>query len=180
MNRVLTMLGAVLALLMAAAPAPAFAAAGEALDEFARDVVRTKSVRDVKTLTRSYAQYAQFGLWNEIGALFTPDGTFTFDGLVMPSQEAKGPAAIAAFLRARYGGGEEELSADGLSSMFIENPLVNLSPDGKRAKARWNLLVFHGHDGEARIPTCDLGDAIHVLVVPYAELLLDQRRDLLA
>ena len=147
MNRVLTLLGAVLALLMTAVPV----AADEALDDFARDVARTESVRDVKTLTRSYAQYAQFGLWNEIGALFTPDGTFTFDGLVMPAQEAKGPARIAAFLRARYGGGKEGLSPDGLSSIFIENPLVNLSPDGKSAKARWNLLVFHGHDGAARI-----------------------------
>src|SRR5690606_2635233 len=147
MNRVLTLLGAVLALLMATASAHA----DEALDEFARDVARTESVRDVKTLTRSYAQYAQFGLWDEIGALFTPDGSFTFDGLVMPARQAEGPAEIAALLRTRYGGGEEGLNANGLSSMFIENPLVNLSPDGKSAKARWNLLVFHGHDGKARI-----------------------------
>ena len=90
-------------------------------------------------------------LWNEVGALFAPAGTFTFDGQVMPAQTAKGPAAIAAFLRARYGGGKEGLSADGLSSMFIENPLVNLSPDGNSAKARWDAMIFHGHDGKARI-----------------------------
>ena len=53
--------------------------------------------------------------------------------------------------RARYGGGQEGLSADGLSSMFIENPLVNLSLDGTSAKARWDALIFHGHDGKARI-----------------------------
>ena len=69
----------------------------------------------------------------------------------MPAQTAKGPAAIAAFLRARYGGGQDGLSADGLSSMFIDNPLVNLSADGNSAKARWNALIFHGHDGKARI-----------------------------
>jgi len=147
MNRVLTLLCAVLASILPVAPAHA----EQALDDFARKVSRTESVRDVKTLTRSYAQYAQFGLWNEIGALFTQDGTFTFDGLVKPAQKAQGPAQIAAFLRNRYGGGQEGLSAGGLSSMFIENPLVNLSPDGRTAKARWNLLVFHGHDGEARI-----------------------------
>ncbi|HEY6508214.1 MAG TPA: nuclear transport factor 2 family protein [Vicinamibacterales bacterium] len=127
------------------------AQADQGLDTFARDVARTEGVRAVLNLQRTYAQYAQYGLWNEVGALFAPEATFTFDGLVMPAQTAKGPAAIAAFLRTRYGGGKEGLSANGLSSMFIENPLVNLSADGASAKARWNALIFHGHDGKARI-----------------------------
>ena len=125
--------------------------AEQSLDALARDVSRTEGVRAVLNLQRSYAQYAQFGMWNEAGALFAPDATFTFDGLVMPAQTAKGPTAIATFLRTRYGGGKEGLSADGLSSMFIENPLVNLTPDGSAAKARWDALIFHGHDGNARI-----------------------------
>ena len=133
--------------LFAAAPVHA----DEALDSFARDVSRAESVRAVQTLQRTYAQYAQFGLWNEVGALFAPAATLTFDGQVMPAQTATGPVAIAAFLRARYGGGQEGLRADGLSSMFIENPLVNLSADGTSAKARWNALIFHGHGGTAQI-----------------------------
>ena len=125
--------------------------ADQSLDALARDVSRTEDVRAVLNLQRSYAQYAQFGMWNEAGALFAPDATFTFDGLVMPAQTVKGPAAIATFLRTRYGGGQEGLSASGLSSMFIENPLVNLTPGGTAAKARWDALIFHGHDGKARI-----------------------------
>lgn len=125
--------------------------ADQGLDAFARDVARTEGVRAVLNLQRTYAQYAQFGMWNDAGALFSPDATFTFDGLVMPAQTAKGPAAIATFLRTRYGGGKEGLSATGLSSMFIENPLVNLTPDGTGAKARWDALIYHGHDGKARI-----------------------------
>jgi hypothetical protein len=125
--------------------------ADQSLDALARDVSRTEDVRGVLNLQRSYAQYAQFGMWNEAAALFAPDATFTFDGLVMPAQTVKGPAAIATFLRTRYGGGKEGLSATGLSSMFIENPLVNLTPDGTAAKARWDALVFHGHNGKARI-----------------------------
>jgi hypothetical protein len=127
------------------------AQADPALDSFARDVSRTEGVRAVKTLQRSYAQYAQFGLWDQIGALFASDGTFVFDGQVTPGETAKGPAAIAAFLRNRYGGGGEGLQPDGLSSMFIENPVVNLSADGTSAKARWDVMIFHGHDGKARI-----------------------------
>jgi hypothetical protein len=129
----------------------ASAHADQGLDGLARDVSRTESLRAVKTLQHTYAQYAQYGLWNEVGALFAPDAVFTFDGLVMPAQTAKGPSEIAAFLRARYGGGREGTTATGLSSMFIDNPLVNLSVDGTSARARWNALIFHGHDGKARI-----------------------------
>jgi hypothetical protein len=125
--------------------------ADPALDSFARDVERTEGVRAVTTLQRSYAQYAQFGLWDQVGALFAADGTFVFDGQVTPGQTATGPAAIAAFLRNRYGGGSEGLQPDGLSTMMIENPVVNLSPDGTSAKARWDVMIFHGHDGKARI-----------------------------
>ena len=143
---VLTLFTVVPGLLLAAP-----ARADQALDAFARDVARTESVRAVKTLQHTYAQYAQYGLWNEVGALFAADATFTFDGLVKEAGTAKGPAAIAAFLRARYGGGKDGLNANGLSSMFIENPLVNLTPDGTGAKARWDALIYHGHDGKARV-----------------------------
>ena len=146
MTRRLPLVVAVLALLLAG-----HTRADQGLDTFARDVARAEGVRAVVNLQRTYAQYAQFGLWNDVGALFSPDATFTFDGLVMPAQTAKGPAAIAAFLRARYGGGKDGLNANGLSSMFIENPLVNLTPDGTGAQARWDALIFHGHDGKARI-----------------------------
>ena len=125
--------------------------ADPALDGFARDVERTESVRAVKTLQSSYAQYAQYGLWNQVGALFAPGGSFVFDGMIKPAQTAKGPAAIAAFLRTRYGGGHEGPTATSLSTMMIEAPVVNLEPDGNAAKARWQVLIFHGDGGQARI-----------------------------
>ena len=121
------------------------------LDSFARDVERTEGVRAVKNLQSSYAQYAQFGLWNEVGALFTRDGSFVFDGMIKQAETAKGPSAIAAFLRTRYGGGYEGLKADGLSTMFIDAPVLNLSSDGNSAKSRWQAIFFHGQGGQARI-----------------------------
>jgi len=122
-----------------------------ALDELARDVDRTESVRAVLTVQRTYAQYAQAGLWNELGALFTSDGRFVFDGLIMPERTSKGPAAIAEFLRARYGGGYDGLKADGLSTMMIDAPVANLSPDGESAQVRWESWTFHGARGQARV-----------------------------
>lgn len=125
--------------------------ADTALDDFARDVDRAESIRAVKNLQFSFAQYAQFGLWNDAGALFSANGSFVFDGLIKPAQISKGPAAIAAFLRTRYGGGKEGLVADSLSAMFIDAPVVNLSVDGESAKARWQCIIFHGHGTSARI-----------------------------
>ena len=146
MGRGIGILCAATALLLAA---PAYA--DQALDDFARDVTRTESVRAVKTLQRSYAQYTQAGLWDQIGALFTEDGQLVFDGQIMPAQTVAGPSAIAEFLRNRYGGGAEGLTESGLSTMFIESPVANLSEDGNSAKVRWATLIFHGHDGAARI-----------------------------
>src|SRR5690606_15720713 len=149
MMRPAALLAATFAVALTAPFAPV--RADVALDELARDVDRTESVRAVKTLQASYAQYAQFGLWNEAGALFADRGTFIFDGLVGPEQKAEGPSAIAALLRTRYGGGNEGIEADSLSTMFIDSPVVNLAVDGESAKARWQTMIFHGRGAEARI-----------------------------
>jgi hypothetical protein len=122
-----------------------------ALDELARDVERTESLRAVLNLQRLYAQYAQAGLWNQVGALFTSDGRFVFDGLIRPEQTSKGPAAIAAFLRTRYGGGYEGLKPGGLSTIMIDAPVANLSADGSSATVRWETWTFHGAGGQARV-----------------------------
>lgn len=146
MPRRLAPICSVLALLVAL---PAHA--DPAIDRFARDLDRTESVRAITTLQRSYSQYAQFGLWEQVGALFAPTGQFVFDGQIKPAEIAKGPGAVAAFLRNRYGGGEEGMRTDGLSTMMIEAPVVNLTADGDHAKVRWEALIFHGKGSSARI-----------------------------
>src|SRR6185436_17442671 len=108
-------------------------------------------LRAVLNLQRVYAQHAQAGSWNAVGALFAADGRFVFDGLIKPEQIAKGPAAIAAFLRTRYGGGYEGLKADGLSTMMIDAPVANLAADGNSAQVRWETWTFHGAGGQARV-----------------------------
>lgn len=127
------------------------ALADSALNELARDVDRTESLRAVLNLQRTFAQYAQAGRWQDVGLLFASDGRFVFDGLVMPEQTTTGQTAIAAFLRARYGGGHEGLEADRLSTMMIDAPVASLSPDGNSAKARWETWTFHGAGGHARV-----------------------------
>src|SRR5690606_29861867 len=43
------------------------------VDRLAQNVERAESVRQVKRLQESYAQYSQFGLWDEMAALFADD-----------------------------------------------------------------------------------------------------------
>ncbi len=62
--------------------------ASDSVDALARDVSRAESFRAVLNLQRSYAQYAQFGLWSEISRLFTANGRFMFDGQITPGEKA--------------------------------------------------------------------------------------------
>jgi len=101
------------------------------VDLLARDVDRLESVRQVKDLQRSYAHYAQYGLWDEMAALFARDASF-----IRGSEIVKGNAAIADWLT-RRGGGRRGLSSGALNTELIDAKLVHLSVDGMTAKARW-------------------------------------------
>src|SRR5690606_34148293 len=69
------------------------------VDELAREVSRVESVRAVKDLQRTYAQYAQFGLWDEMATLFSRDAR-----IVWGEETISGPAALANWLKSRVGG----------------------------------------------------------------------------
>jgi hypothetical protein len=47
-----------------------------------------ESVRAVKVLQRTYAQYSQYGLWNEMAALFADDARLTFGDDVVTGPDA--------------------------------------------------------------------------------------------
>ncbi|MEO6153902.1 MAG: nuclear transport factor 2 family protein [Croceibacterium sp.] len=120
-------------------------------DALARDVSRVESLRQIKTVQRLYAQYAQYGLWDQIGGLFASTARFTFDGQVKQGQTMAGPAQIAAFLRGRYGGGHEGLQAGDTRLLLMDAPLVTIAPNGREATGRWSVLNFIGGGGKAAI-----------------------------
>lgn len=109
-----------------------------AMHELAHDVERLESRRAVKDLQRTYAQYQQFGLWNEMASLFADDAPMRRgDELV------RGRDAIAADLL-RRGGGSHGPTPGAVSTEFIDQPLVTLAADGLSANARWMSLAFIG------------------------------------
>ncbi len=83
---------------------PAISVAPAPLNELARDVDRAESMRAVKNLQRTYAQYSQYGLWNEMADLFARDATYIFD-----DETIKGRKAIGEYLTSHEGGGQQGL-----------------------------------------------------------------------
>lgn len=140
MNRLVTRFGAVSAMLLlgAVAMAPnAFAqseASAEAVrvDRLAQNLERAESVRAVKNLQRSYAQYSQFGLWDEMAALFADDAEMIRGDIVVNGRDA-----ISEFLVETFGNGEHGLPPGGLHTQLVFRPLINVAADGETAKGRW-------------------------------------------
>jgi len=110
----------------------------DSLDSLARDVGRLESLRQVKDLQRLYVHYAQYGLFEEMAGLFGEQGRIEWG-----DERIEGRAAIAAWLTQR-GGGRPGLPPGALNTEFIDEPLVNLSVDGRSAKGRWMGLAFRG------------------------------------
>ena len=131
---------------LTAAPPLAHAATLGRTDGLARDVERAESIRAIKALQRTYAQYGQFGLWRDMAGVFTPDGAYTFD-----TSTVRGRAAIAKDLAERYGDGLYGLPKGAVHTMMIDAPVINLSADGRTGKGRWHVLVFMGAKGKASI-----------------------------
>ena len=138
-----TLLGAAFALALATAAQAAPAVGPQDLAALARDVDRAESVRAVKDLQRTYAQYAQFGLWRQMASLFTTDGVADFG----EGPETRGREALARRLTDRFG--EGGLKPGQVHTQLIEEPLVNLEADGEHAQGRWYgfYLLADGHGG---------------------------------
>lgn len=114
----------------------------DSVARLALDVTRAEDIRAVKRLQMSYAQYAQFGLWNEMSSLFVSNAEAIYG-----ADDLKGRAAIHAYYLSNWGGGREGLVPGGLHTSFDDTPVVNLSADGKTAQGRWHEFSMLGAYG---------------------------------
>lgn len=122
---------------------PARLEAGAEISRLLRDVERAQALRDVKDLEHLYAQFGEYGLWNEMAALFSMNAEVS-DGRGV----IRGRAAIGRDLTTRLGRGRVGLPVGAVQTDLIVEPVVTLSADGTRAKARWQLLTLSGRFGE--------------------------------
>src|SRR4051812_46639926 len=100
-----------LTLLVAVSPV---ARAAAPVDSLAADVDRLESLRQAKDVQRTYAQLAQRGQWNSMGALFTRDAQF-----IRGTETVRGSDAIASWLT-RKGGGRQGLAPGAVHFEFID------------------------------------------------------------
>jgi hypothetical protein len=108
----------------------------------AQNVERAESVRAVKRLQETYAQYSQFGLWTEMAALFTENGQLDYG-----KDAAQGRQAIQTYFLTAFGEGAHGLKPGGLHTQLVLRPLINVSADGRSAKGRWWELSMKGQFG---------------------------------
>ena len=117
------------------------------INGLARNVERAEGIRAVKTLQRSFAQYGQFGLWNEIAGLFSADAVY-----IWGDDKATGAKAIGDFLARKYGNGKQGLEPGAVHAQLIEQSIVDLSVDGDSAKGRWyGFLMMADGKGAASV-----------------------------
>ena len=108
----------------------------------AQNVERAESVRAVKRLQETYAQYSQFGLWSDMAALFADDAQLSYG-----KDNEQGRQAIEKYFLATFGEGTNGLKPGGLHTQIVMRPLINVSADGQRAKGRWWELSMTGQYG---------------------------------
>src|SRR5690606_30796283 len=67
------------------------------VDRLAQNVERAESVHQVKRLQETYAQYSQFGLWDEMAALFAADAELIRGEGTVTGQDAIGEYFLETF-----------------------------------------------------------------------------------
>ena len=113
--------------------------AAPTVDWLAREVTRVESVREVKDITATFAQLAQYGRWTQMARLFTDNGTLRWG-----EARATGTDAIEMWLQGDAAG-MDGIRPGSLNTLAAANPLVNLAVDGRTAKARFNGWRFQGN-----------------------------------
>jgi hypothetical protein len=110
---------------------PSLSAAAR-VQRLALNVERAESVRAVKRVQETYAQYSQFGLWTDMAALFAENAQLSYG-----KDNEQGRQAIRQYFLTKFGEGTDGLKPGGVHTQMALRPLINVSADGQSAKGRW-------------------------------------------
>jgi len=130
------------------------AALAQKLAQVRQQVGRLEDLQQIETLQRTYGYYVDRNLWPQIADLFTEDGTLEIGGRGI----FKGRARVLQYLN--FLGAPQ---AGRLYDHTQIQPIVDVSPDGTRAKGRWRALIFTGgmQSSDGLGGSSVLGDAIY-------------------
>lgn len=136
---------AILALALLTA-APAFAQSDDParLARVSARLERLEGLRAAKRLQIAYANYSQFGLWDEMAALFARDAVLEYG-----QDRVRGRTAIARYFKEKFGGGKQGLQPGQLHTQLLLDPVVTVAADGRSAKGRWHEVSMLGGGDDA-------------------------------
>src|SRR3569623_1484302 len=109
------------------------------IDTLTLRVEKLEATRAVKKLQRAFGYYVDRGLWQDAADLFTDDGTaeIGLDGVYAGKQR------VHDYLE-KLGGGQPGLIYGQLNEFVTLQPVIDVSADGRTAKARWRDLGMLG------------------------------------
>jgi hypothetical protein len=126
--------------------APGEGAIGEleaAAEAIAARLAVLASEREIENLQGKYGYYLDKGLWSEAASLFSADATYEFgqSGVYVGRERVRDALGLM---------GPEGLEPGQLNNYPMLQPIINVAPDNRTAKARWRSDVQLSRGGEGR------------------------------
>ena len=111
-----------------------------ALDHAEHDLAILDSQQAIQDLQAEYGYYIDKGLWHEASELFAPNATYEYGqrGVYVGRRHIR--SALALF-------GPEGLHEGQLNDYPMLQPIIDVAPDNRTAKARWRSDVMLANDG---------------------------------
>jgi len=112
-------------------------------NKYEQQIAVLKSHEELENLQAIYGYYIDKGLWDQAAALFAKDGTYEFGQRGVYVGPAHIKKALSLF-------GPEGLEPGMLNNYMMLQPIIDVAPDNKTAKARWRSDVLLSKDGKGR------------------------------
>jgi hypothetical protein len=118
---------------------PRIASAAARIAGISQQADRIADYNELRNLQQIYGYYTDKALWDQVVDLFTDDGSIEL-GL---NGVYAGKANIRKYLYSLTGGKPGLLKGQ-LNNTFQLSPVITITPDGQRAKARWRAMIEDG------------------------------------
>jgi hypothetical protein len=111
------------------------------LASYERDLAILKSQEEIENLQAAYGYYIDKGLWHQAADLFADGATYEYGQRGVYVGKAHILKALGLF-------GPEGLQQAQLNNYMMLQPIIDVSPDNRTAKARWRSDVELERDGK--------------------------------
>ncbi len=114
---------------------------GESVAHSARQLALVRSHDQIENLQAGYGYYIDKGLWDKAAALFAPDATYEYgqQGVYVGREHIRRALALM---------GPQGLTEGELNDYPMLQPIIDVAPDNRAAKARWRSDVMLARDGK--------------------------------